>query len=102
MMLPKEVDGRLRTLEDALREAFGGFAVREDGSYHAEHCGAEVKYYMGIMGPDMAECQVCHSSIRNVLSPHVSPLLIGENCTHVPSEELIQAVGDRQWWVNKP
>ena len=89
-----------RPLREALEAAFDEFS--EDGDYmKARCCGHGVQYRAGVFGTDFAYCEQCKSEIRMVLSPHVSPILLGEHVTHMPTDELIAAVGDKTWWVKK-
>ena len=97
LFLPEEIDRELMTLEDALTKCFGGFEDRY-GSLFVKCCG-DVKYGSGVMGSDSARCEKCGKGIVMVLSPHVSPLLLRSGYTHSPSDQLIEAVGDRKWML---
>lgn len=102
-MIPKELSDQLMTVEDALTACFGGFEKTEDGYLKATCCG-EIKYGSGLFGPDIAECTKCGRAIINVLSPHVSPVLVERNKsqTSMPSEDFVKAVGNRMWMVVIP
>jgi len=94
------IDENCFTVEDALHKAFE--KVWEDGEYlKAECCGKGIRYWSGLLGPDMAKCIICGNEIRWILSPHVSPILIDydKNCTSMPNEEFIKEIGDKQWQV---
>ena len=89
-----------RPLREALALAFD--EVYEDGGYlKAKCCGQEVRYKSGIFGTDFAYCDTCKSEIRLILSPHVSPILLGNGYTRSPSNKLIEWVGENEWWVSK-
>ena len=89
----------LKTLEDALTTCFGGF--KDDGEYITVECCGEINYGSGIMGTDIVTCKGCGKEIRNVLSPHVSPLLINPtmHTTAIPTVEFFNEVGDKCWIV---
>jgi len=101
MELPKELTDQLYTVEDALTQCFGGYRRGPDGDLFVDCCG-KVTYGSGIMGPDIAECQACHRAVVNVLSPHVSPLLIRDSTVCLPSDEFIDAVGIKCWMACPP
>lgn len=92
----------LMEIREALVACFGGYQEGEDGTVTVECCG-EIRYGSGIIGTDLVECLGCGKRIINVLSPHVSPYLIdwSSHCTHFPSEEFVEEVGDRQWMMAK-
>ena len=102
-IITKELDEQLMTMEDALVACFGDFEEAEDGYLKVTCCG-EVKYGSGLFGSDIAQCTKCGRAIVNILSPHVSPLLIERNRaqTSMPSEEFMEAAGDRIWMVYPP
>lgn len=93
----------LLSLEDALIKCFGEIASGDgvDEGYKVECCG-EVRYGSGIMGTDIAKCQNCGRAIINVLSPHVSPILIKGSTTAVPPDDMIDALFDTPWLVRIP
>ena len=97
----KWIDENCLTLEEALQAVFSRFWETETGHVKAECCRKEVKYWTGICGPDMARCEVCGAEIRHILSPHTSPLLMGQGCVYIPTDELIDAVGEKVWCVSK-
>lgn len=101
--LAKFLDEECRTLEEALKVAFDEVYDGDEGYVKARCCGGEVRYRSGLYGTDFAQCPTCKSEIRMILSPHVSPILLGPGtgCTHMPTDELVDAVGDRLWWVSK-
>lgn len=99
--IPRGLDEMLMTVEDALTACFGGFTTEEDGYLRTTCCG-EVRYGVGLFGPDIAECTKCGRAIINVLSPHASPLLLEGSSAYFPSSELIEAIGDRLWLVCLP
>jgi hypothetical protein len=98
MDIPEELNSKLLTIEDALTECFGGFNVAEDGLITVQCCG-EINYGYGIMGCDIIQCKKCKRAVINILSPHVSPLLIRGSTTSIPTDEFMEAVGDRNWMV---
>ena len=100
-IIPKEIDEKLRTLEEALTECFGGFRIGESGAMFVDCCG-EVTYGSGIMGSDIVQCHKCRRAAIMILSPHVSPLLINGSTTSAPTQEFMDAVGERCWMVSPP
>ena len=68
---------------------------------HAECCGEEVTYSSGLFGADMAQCKQCGAQVRNVLSPHCSPVLLGNNFTRVPSDHFIDQMTGHEWCAKK-
>lgn len=102
-IITKELDEQLMTIEDALTACFGKFEETEDGHLKVTCCG-EVRYGSGLFGSDIARCTRCGRAIINVLSPHVSPLLVERDKaqTSMPSEEFVEAIGDRMWIVYPP
>lgn len=86
-------------MRQALEAAFDRVWDTDDEMTHAECCGSEVAYTSGIFGGDAAQCRTCGSRVANVLSPHVSPILMSPegNYTHIPSEKFIAEVGNRNW-----
>ncbi len=89
------------SMQYAMIRAFGGFQITPEGGLKARCCG-KIKYYSGMIGSDMAQCEGCGREIRHVLSPHVSPILIGYGGAYKPTAELIEAVGEREWYVHVP
>ena len=88
------------SLRNALHAAFA--RVWEDGEYlRAECCGKEPRYMSGIFGSDLVECRVCGTRVVNILSPHVSPLLLHGSSTHIPTSEFMEAVGEKCWYVQR-
>ena len=100
MNLPTELTDKLKTMEAALTECFGGY-TDTDGWLTVECCGP-VTYGSGCIGSDIVRCKACGRSVINVLSPHVSPLLIRGSTTSLPSDELVEAIGERCWLVVLP
>ena len=95
----------LMSLEDALVACFGSVASGdgEDEGYKVMCCGTDdVRYGSGIMGSDIAQCRKCGRKIVNVLSPHVSPILIKGSTTAAPPEEMIEALFETPWLVIIP
>jgi hypothetical protein len=94
-----------RSLDDCIAATFDRVWTTEDGHLHAECCGQEVTYSYGIFGPDQARCKACGSAMVNVLSPHVSPVLLAPagNYTHFPSEKFAKEMEGRNWlsWRKK-
>ena len=101
MKIPDELNERLRTLKDALAECFGEYSTGDNGALFVECCG-KVTYGSGIMGTDIAQCEKCKRAVVNILSPHVSPLLIQGSVTHAPPDDFIKAIGVRCWVVYQP
>lgn len=99
--IPKELDERLFKIEDALTKCFGGYRVGENDNIFVDCCG-EVTYGCGIIGSDIVRCHGCGRKVINVLSPHVSPLLINGSTTSIPSQEMLDAIGERCWIVIIP
>jgi len=100
MAIPKEIDEKLFTLKDALTNCFGSYETHENGRITVSCCG-RIRYYSGLIGGDMVECESCKKMVFNVLSPHVSPFLIGDGVTHMINEEFVKAIGNRCWMVRK-
>ena len=92
-----------QSLDECIRATFDSVWETADGALHAKCCGAEVRYTSGILGTDGAQCETCGSRMVNVLSPHVSPVLVTRdaapegNSTRMPSEEFVQRMDGRVW-----
>ena len=87
-----------QTLKDAMGSVFDAVEER-DGAFFATCCGKPCIYQSGLVGTDRAYCGVCGSEVLLLLSPHVSPLLLdfGRACTHMPTDELADALDGRFW-----
>ena len=57
---------------------------------HPFHCGQRMKTYSGIMGTDLAICEVCGLTIGNIASPHI-------NGGFLMGDEWHKKHGDRTW-----
>lgn len=101
MNVHPKVDTRIFDIETAMSMVFDSFVLNDKtGSYRAYCCGKEVGYKSGVIGPDYAYCNVCGAEIRNVYSPHVSPLLVRGGYTSAPTQEMFNYFGNRCWYTN--
>ncbi len=54
------------------------------------HCGQRMRTYSGILGTDLAVCEVCGLRIGNVASPHINGGLVFE-------DKWYEEHGDKTW-----